>query len=76
MNRDEVLYTMKEIEAATGIKATTLQGRRKKLGIPANRDGYTMSEIKRMIKRPPIHHGFSERKADALRAMLKNDGAL
>ena len=76
MSREEVLYTMKEIEAATGIKATTLQGRRKKLGIPANRGGYTMSEVKQMIKRPPVKRGFSQRKADALRAMLKNDGAL
>ena len=39
MSKEEVLYTMKEIEAATGIKATTLQGRRKKLGIPTNRGG-------------------------------------
>lgn len=76
MGRDEVLYTMKEIEAATGIKATTLQGRRKKLGISSNRGGYTMAEVKQMIKRPPIHRGFSQRKADALRQMLKNDGAL
>lgn len=37
MNNNETLYTMKEIEAATGIKATTLQGRRKKLGISSNR---------------------------------------
>lgn len=76
MNREEVLYTMKEIEAATGIKASTLQGRRKKLGISSNRGGYTMAEVKQMIKRPPIRRGFSQRKADALRQMLKNDGAL
>lgn len=76
MGRDEVLYTMKEIEAATGIKASTLQGRRKKLGISSNRGGYTMAEVKQMIKRPPIRRGFSQRKADALRQMLKNDGAL
>lgn len=35
-----------------------------------------MAEVKQMIKRPPIHRGFSQRKADALRQMLKNDGAL
>jgi hypothetical protein len=39
VNREEVLYTMKEIEAATGIKAATLQGRRKNLGISSNRGG-------------------------------------
>ena len=73
---NEPRYTMKEIEAATGIKATTLQGRRKKLGIASNREGYTMAEVKQMIKRPLIKRGFSQRKADALRQMLKNDGAL
>ena len=76
MNREEVLYTMKEIEAATGIKASTLHGRRKSLGISANRGGYTMTEVKQMIRRPPVHRGFSQRKADALRKMLQNDGAL
>lgn len=39
MSRDEVLYTMKEIELATGIKASTLQGRKKRLGISSNRGG-------------------------------------
>ena len=76
MNNNETLYTMKEIEAATGIKASTLQGRRKRLGISSNRGGYTMVEVKQMIKRPPVHRGFSQRKADALRKMLQNDGAL
>ena len=74
---NETLYTMKEIEAATGIKASTLQGRRKRLGISSNRGGYTMSEVKQLIKRPPaFRHHFSQRKADALRKMLQNDGAL
>jgi len=36
-----------------------------------------MAEVKQMIKRPPARRGgFSQRKADALRQMLKNDGAL
>ena len=41
--REETLYTMKEIELATGIKANTLYGRRKRLGIPSNREGYTLA---------------------------------
>ena len=39
MREDKTLYTMKEIELATGIKASTLQGRRKRLGISSNRGG-------------------------------------
>ena len=39
MRQEETLYTMKEIELATGIKASTLQGRRKRLGISSNRGG-------------------------------------
>lgn len=39
MNNNETLYTMKEIELATGIKASTLQGRRKRLDISSNRGG-------------------------------------
>jgi hypothetical protein len=35
-----------------------------------------MVEVKQMIRRPPVHRGFSQRKADALRKMLQNDGAL
>ena len=39
MEREETLYTMKEISTATGIKVNTLQARRKRLGIEANRGG-------------------------------------
>ena len=75
--KEEVRYTMKEIEVASGIKASTLQGRRKRLGISSNRGGYTVDEVKKLIKRPPMYgHNFSQRKADALRALLKNDGAI
>lgn len=74
--REETLYTMKEIELATGIKASTLQGRRKRLGINSS-EGYTLAEVKQMIKRPvPGRHKASRQKAEALKAMLKNDGAL
>ena len=76
MGRDEVLYTMKEIELATGVKASTLQGRRKRLGISSNRGGYTLAEVKQLIKRPPLHRGVSRQKIEGLRAQLKNDGAL
>ena len=35
-----------------------------------------MAEVKQMVRRPPLKRGFSQRKADALRAMLRNDGAI
>ena len=77
MQKQEVLYTTKEIEAATGIKVSILNNRRKKLGIPTNCDGYTMADVKRMIKRPArTWRRFDHKKADALRQMLKNDGAI
>ena len=77
MVKAEILYTTKEIEAATGINANVLNSRRKRLGIPTNPDGYSMAEVKKMIKRPPRRRAkFSQKKADALQAMLKNDGAL
>ena len=73
---NEPLYTIKEIEIASGIKANTLRGRRKAQGIEGNRRGYTLDEVKKMVKRPVIKRGHSMRKAEALRQMMKNDGAI
>ena len=54
-----------------------LNNRRKKLGIPTNYDGYTMVDVKKMIKRPArTWRRFDQKKADALRQMLMNDGAI
>lgn len=72
----ETLYTIKEIEIATGINIATLRTRRKRLGIPANPDGYSMEEVKRMIKRPKKGRPYSPKKAEALKRMLQNDGAI
>ena len=77
MIQEERYYTYKEIEIATGIKTSTLASRRKRLGIDSRREGYTIAEVKQMIMKPTrIRAKASIRKADALRAMLKNDGAL
>lgn len=77
MIQEERYYTYKEIEIATDIKTSTLASRRKRLGIDSRREGYTIAEVKQMIMRPSrIRAKASIRKADALRAMLKNDGAL
>lgn len=72
---NEPRYTIKEIEVATGIKNSTLRARRKALGIEVNK-GYTLEEVKQIVKQPRRGQGFSRRKADALRQMLKNDGAI
>lgn len=66
-----------EIEMATKVKRSLLNGRRKRLGFPANRKGYTLEEIKRMLKKPP-HGGnhASRRKAEKLKELLVNDGAI
>lgn len=72
----ETLYTMKEIEIATGISYETLCSRRRRLGTPANPDGYSMEEVKRMIKRPKRGRPCSPKKAEALKRMLQNDGAI
>lgn len=71
----EQRYKMKEIQMATGISAGTLQGRRKRCGIPANRAGYTLSEVKQIIKKRSRQR-YSKRRAEELRQILKNDGAI
>ena len=71
------LYTMKEISEATGIGVHTLQGRRKRLGIQGSKGGYTMDEVKRIIKKPPgYRRKWSAKRAALLRAQLRNDGAI
>lgn len=72
---EEKLYTIKEIALATGINSKTLHSRRKERGIAANRGGYTLDEIKRIIKRP-TRRKPSTQNARELRAKLLNDGAL
>ncbi|MBO4794311.1 MAG: hypothetical protein J5556_07090 [Deltaproteobacteria bacterium] len=73
---EEKLYKMREIAEATGIKHGTLESRRRKQGIPGNDKGYTLDQVKRMIKRPQNHRQFSMKKAMELRQILKNDGAI
>ena len=74
---EETRYTMKEIEMATGIKSSTLSARRKLRGIEPNKDGYTLREVKTIIKR---RRGggrrCNPRKAEELKKQLLTDGAL
>lgn len=73
----EIRYTMKEIAEATGIKVSTLTGRRRRLGIESGNGGYTLEEVKRIIKRPPKSgHQYSKQRAALLRHKLQTDGAI
>jgi len=75
MLEPEERWTIKEIAMATKINEKTLHARRRDRGIPANRSGYTLEEVKIMIKRPRIRVP-NQAKANQLRAKLLNDGAL
>lgn len=68
-------WTVKEIAMATGMQERTLHARRHNRGIPACRAGYTLDEIKIMLKRPKKKVP-NQAKANQLRARLLNDGAL
>lgn len=75
MEKTEERWTVKEIAMATKISEKTLHSRRQGRGIPANRGGYTLEEVKIMIKRPKKKVP-SQAKANQLRAKLLNDGAI
>lgn len=77
MSREETRYSLGEIEAASGVRKSTLTTRRRRYGIPTNHSGYTLDEVKRMIKRPPKRVlGYSVRKAEKLKELLRTDGAI
>ena len=78
MKPEEPTYTIGEISLATGINTGILSARRKSKGIPAaaRGGGYTLEQVKEMVRRPPLKRGTDPRKADQLKARLKNDGLL
>jgi hypothetical protein len=73
---DDRRYLIHEISLATGIPDKTLHSRRRTLKIPANGQGYTLEEVKLMIKRPARRSKADKRMAADLQKRLKNDGAL
>ena len=75
MSRDEKLYKTSEIALATGVSRHTLSARRIRLGIPGNREGYRMEDVKKMLRRGPTAR-MSKKSAMELREQLKNDGYL
>ena len=78
MKPEEPTYTIGEISLATGIKSSVLSSRRKARGIPLAESGagYTLDQVKVMVRRTPLKRGVDPRKADQLKARLKNDGLL
>ena len=77
MKMEEPTYTISEIALATGIKPNVLSSRRRARKIPAaNGGGYTLEQVKLMVKLTPLKRGCDPRKAERLKALLKNDGAL
>lgn len=77
MKPEEPTYTMGEIALATGISAKTLSSRRIQRGVPSgDREGYTLEQVKVMVRRPKLRRNCDPRKAEQLKARLKNDGLL
>ena len=70
----EERYTMKEIAVATGINVSTLNSRRKRMGMEGNDEGYTLAEAKLLVRRPRRGRPYSQAKANRLRQKLQNDG--
>lgn len=73
-------FTMREIEAATGIKRSTLRARANAAGIKSPRirnvSGYTYDEVIIMQRRRPMANDklYDERRVKDLKQMLLNDG--
>lgn len=73
-------FTLREIEAATGIKKSTLRSRAKVAGIQSPRirgvPGYTYDEVIIMQRRRPMANDklYDERRVKDLKQMLLNDG--
>lgn len=69
-------YTVMEIAAAAKMNRSTIRSRRVSLGIPGNRKGYTLEEVKKIIQPPKKKRNnyFNQAKADELKRTLQNDG--
>ena len=77
MAREETLYKLSEACLATGLKRSTFSYKRQLCNIPANRNGYTLEQIKQILMaRSPGTARMSKRKAQELREKLKLDGYL
>ena len=73
--RIEPRFTTGEIAKVLGITSAAVS-RRKKRGIPINPNGYTLTEIKKIAKRKSYYRFIDPKRVEALKTMLKNDGAL
>lgn len=74
--RIEPRFTTGEIAKVLGITSAAVSSRRKNRGIPVNPNGYTLTEIKKIAKRKSYYRFIDPKRVEALKTMLKNDGAL
>lgn len=75
MVREERRYKISEVAAAVGRSRSALYQRMRKRQIPTNRKGYTMDEVKTILRRLPMAR-INKASIRELRQTLKNDGYL
>lgn len=66
-------YHLPDIEAATGIKTSTLFSRARRLGIPL-KQGVTYAQVLQLIKKPQKATRKKAPGAEALKRRLQTDG--
>lgn len=66
-------YHLPDIEAATGIKTSTLFSRARRLGIPL-KQGVTYAQVLQLIKKPQKAVRRKAPGAEALKRRLQTDG--
>lgn len=71
---EEQKWTMGEISEVSGIKQSTLQHRRRLLGIPSKQGGYTYEQAKALMRKPIDVRKPSRSRMDRLRQQLRDDG--
>ena len=74
----ELLYSVKEIAAATGLKEHQVHTRRKALEMTSCRQGYTYEQVRKIMLYKPTTAGMRPRPAmiDKLKEKLKTDGLI
>jgi len=71
--RHEPTYTISEISLATGVNKSTLQNRRRRLGIKP--DGrYDYQQVKLLLRKPGNPMSPRMKSVNELKAKLKDDG--
>ena len=75
MPREERKYKVAEIALAAKLSPSAVYQRMRARGIPANRDGLTLDQVKAIVRRLPVKR-MNRAHAAELRKQLQNDGYL